>query len=177
GLLPSGARPPRRTRRLRRGAGPRQAGAHRPWVRSSRTRARVWIPGRAPARVVWYGARGESSAVCDRARDYGVTPTVAVPVAPWNVAAIFVEPTPAPVTSPVAATVAMPGFWVAQLTVPEGGAPFQSVIATSSCTVPLIATVGADGVTVMVKLPNVTTIAWSPVSGVRVIATVALVPD
>src|SRR3989442_1149634 len=83
----------------------------------------------------------------------------------------------APPTSPVASTVATPGFWVAQLTVPVVGAPFQSVIAALSCTVPRIATVGEDGVTVMVKLPNVTTIAWSPVSGVRVIATVALVPD
>src|SRR6266446_867369 len=73
------------------------SGAHRPWVRSCRTRARAWIPARAPARVVWYGARGEASAVGDRARDYGVTATVAIPVAPWNVAAIFVEPTPAPV--------------------------------------------------------------------------------
>src|SRR5207245_5781210 len=103
----------------------------------------------------------------------GSTKIVAVPVAPWNVAAIFVEPTPAPVTSPVASTVATPGFWVAQLTVPVVGAPFQSVIAALSCTVPRIATVGAAGVTVMVTLPNVTTIAWSPVSGVRVIATVA----
>ena len=65
---------------------------------------------------------------------------------------------------------------MAQLTVPVVGAPFQSVIATTSCTVALIVTVGEDGVTLMVKLPNVTTIAWSPVSGVRVIATVALGP-
>ncbi len=106
-----------------------------------------------------------------------MTTTVAVPVAPWNVAATFAEPAPAPVTRPVASTVTMPGFWVAQLTVPVVGAPFQSVIATASCAVPPIATAGADGVTVMVKLPNVTTIAWSPVSGVRVIATLALVPD
>jgi hypothetical protein len=70
----------------------------------------------------------------------------------------------------------MPGSSVAQMTVPVVGFPFQLVIDAASCTVPLGATVGEAGVTVMVKLPNVTTIGWSPVSGVKVIATAVLAP-
>ena len=70
----------------------------------------------------------------------------------------------------------MPGSFVAQLTVPVVAVPFQSVIDAPSGWVLPALTVGEGGVTAMVKLPNVTTIGWSPVSGVRIIATLALVP-
>src|SRR5437867_644751 len=77
------------------------------------------------------------------------TVTAAVPLCPSLVAVIVAAPTAPPVTSPVADTVAIAAFELAQLTTrPLSGLPLASFGVAVSCLVPPPYRLGAVGLTV-----------------------------
>src|SRR5713101_2714521 len=106
-----------------------------------------------------------------------VTVIAAVPLWPSLVAVIVAVPTAAPVTSPLAVTVATDVLELAQVTVrPVSGAPFASFGVAVSCTVDPTSTVADAGATVTEATGTWTTVSAALPLCPSLVAVIVAVP-